>query len=165
MTTTDSETKRSIIKTISKRIQTIMDRSNKHQDNNLALNNSNDEPELTLNTSSSNLIETIPERKPKFLSQNYIVIALLFMINLVNFMDRFTIAGVLGETQAYFKIDDTSSGLLQTVFTISYMLLAPLFGYLGDRYTRKWIIVFGVTFWSLMTLLGSFVPPDVTLNL
>lgn len=41
------------------------------------------------------------------------------------------------------------------------MLLAPLFGYLGDRYERKWIIIFGVGFWSLTTLLGAFVPNDV----
>jgi MFS family permease len=41
------------------------------------------------------------------------------------------------------------------------MLLAPLFGYLGDRYSRKWIIIFGISFWSLMTFLGSFMPQDV----
>ena len=102
--------------------------------------------------------------------------------------------GVLKETQNYFKIDDSSSGLLQTVFICSYMLLAPLFGYLGwlffifmlllfifcccflstfstffaltgDRYPRKWIIIFGVSFWSMMTFLGSFVPADVITNL
>jgi MFS family permease len=39
--------------------------------------------------------------------------------------------------------------------------MAPLFGYLGDRYNRKYLIVGGITFWSLMTLLGSFVPRNV----
>lgn len=67
-------------------------------------------------------------------------------------------------TQDYFKISDSESGLLQTVFICTYMLLAPLFGYLGDRYTRKWIIVFGVTLWCLMTFLGSLVPPDVSIS-
>ncbi len=65
------------------------------------------------------------------------------------------------ETQVYFNITDGESGLLQTVFICSYMLLAPLFGYLGDRYSRKWLIVFGISFWSFMTLIGSFVPRDV----
>ena len=69
--------------------------------------------------------------------------------------------GILKEMQAYFKIDDTSSGLLQTVFICSYMLIAPLFGYLGDRYPRKWIVILGLTFWSFMTLMGSFVGPNV----
>jgi MFS family permease len=63
--------------------------------------------------------------------------------------------------QVYFRIDDTSSGLLQTVFICSYMLIAPLFGYLGDRYPRKWLIIFGLAFWSSMTFLGSFVRSDV----
>ena len=35
------------------------------------------------------------------------------------------------------------------------MLTAPLFGYLGDRYSRKWILVFGLSMWSLSTLVGS----------
>jgi MFS transporter, Spinster family, sphingosine-1-phosphate transporter len=55
----------------------------------------------------------------------------LFLINLLNFMDRFAIAGVLELIQEYFKIDDAKAGLLQTVFVCSYMALAPLFGYLG----------------------------------
>jgi MFS family permease len=68
----------------------------------------------------------------------------------------------LGKVQDYFKISDSYGGLLQTVFVASYMLLAPLFGYLGDRYPRKWLIVFGITFWSAMTLAGSFVPANVS---
>jgi MFS family permease len=70
--------------------------------------------------------------------------------------------GVLVDIQKYFNINDGESGLLQTVFICSYMLLAPLFGYLGDRYSRKLIIIFGISFWSFMTLLGSFIPADVS---
>ena len=44
----------------------------------------------------------------------------------------------------------------QTAFVIFYMLTAPLFGYLGDRYSRKWILVVGLSMWSLSTLFGSF---------
>ncbi|PSN36607.1 Protein spinster [Blattella germanica] len=36
------------------------------------------------------------------------------------------------------------------------MIFAPLFGYLGDRYSRRWIMAFGVSLWSLTTLAGSF---------
>uniref|UniRef100_A0A182P875 Major facilitator superfamily (MFS) profile domain-containing protein n=1 Tax=Anopheles epiroticus TaxID=199890 RepID=A0A182P875_9DIPT len=36
------------------------------------------------------------------------------------------------------------------------MVCAPVFGYLGDRYSRKWIMVLGVSLWSTTTLLGSF---------
>lgn len=77
----------------------------------------------------------------------------------------FFFQGVLLNVQSYFGINDSESGLLQTVFICSYMLLAPLFGYLGDRYSRKWIIIFGISFWSLMTFLGSLVPQNVCLPL
>lgn len=36
------------------------------------------------------------------------------------------------------------------------MVFAPIFGYLGDRYSRKWIMIMGVALWSGTTLLGSF---------
>ena len=73
--------------------------------------------------------------------------AVLFLINLLNFMDRFAIAGTLNESkrvpdervlvgvlekiQDDFDISNGQAGLLQTVFVCSYMALAPLFGYLG----------------------------------
>ncbi|XP_041053729.1 protein spinster homolog 3-like [Carcharodon carcharias] len=71
-------------------------------------------------------------------------------------MDRFIIAGVLSGIQDYFKISDTSAGLLQTVFICSYMILAPLFGYLGDRYNRKILMSIGIFIWCGVTLAGSF---------
>jgi MFS transporter, Spinster family, sphingosine-1-phosphate transporter len=74
---------------------------------------------------------------------------------------KFLFQGVLPDIQEYFSINDALSGFLQTSFTCSFMFFSPLFGYLGDRYQRKWIIIFGILFWSFMTLLGSFVPRDV----
>ena len=42
----------------------------------------------------------------------------------------------------------------QTAFVICYMLFAPLFGYLGDRLNRKYILMFGLALWSAATLVG-----------
>ena len=42
----------------------------------------------------------------------------------------------------------------QTAFVICYMLFAPLFGYLGDRYNRKSILMCGLALWSAATLVG-----------
>uniref|UniRef100_A0AAG5DHL2 Major facilitator superfamily (MFS) profile domain-containing protein n=1 Tax=Anopheles atroparvus TaxID=41427 RepID=A0AAG5DHL2_ANOAO len=86
----------------------------------------------------------------------WFTVGVLCFVNLINYMDRFTIAGVLTEIQDHFKIGDDEGGLLQTAFVLSYMICAPLFGYLGDRYSRKWIMVLGVSLWSTTTLLGSF---------
>lgn len=64
--------------------------------------------------------------------------------------------GVLDDIQKEFIIGDDLGGLLQTAFVISYMVCAPIFGYLGDRYSRRWIMILGVALWSGTTLLGSF---------
>ncbi|KAJ4439910.1 hypothetical protein ANN_08040, partial [Periplaneta americana] len=65
-------------------------------------------------------------------------------------------SGILNDVKSEFKIGDDLGGLLQTAFVISYMVFAPLFGYLGDRYSRRVIMALGVFLWSLTTLIGSF---------
>jgi MFS family permease len=49
--------------------------------------------------------------------------------------DRIT--GILTDIQCAFGIDDVGGGLIQTAFIASYMVCAPIFGYLGDRYSRR----------------------------
>ena len=58
-------------------------------------------------------------------------------------------------------LSDTEVALLQTGFIISYTFFCPMFGYLGDRYVRKRIMVTGVILWSLFTAAGSFAPVSV----
>uniref|UniRef100_G3PQ99 Protein spinster homolog 1 n=1 Tax=Gasterosteus aculeatus aculeatus TaxID=481459 RepID=G3PQ99_GASAC len=94
-----------------------------------------------------------------------LTVLILCYINLLNYMDRFTVAGVLPDIEQYFGIDDGKSGLLQTVFICSYMFLAPAFGYLGDRYNRKVIMSVGIMFWSLVTLASSYTPKEVSVCL
>ncbi|KFD46005.1 hypothetical protein M513_13122 [Trichuris suis] len=65
---------------------------------------------------------------------------------------------VLTELQEYYGIGDWEAGLLQTVFITFYMVFAPIFGYLGDRYSRKVIMICGVLVWSGAVLLSTFVP-------
>ncbi|XP_077068382.1 protein spinster homolog 1 [Siphateles boraxobius] len=86
-----------------------------------------------------------------------LTVIVLCYINLLNYMDRFTVAGVLTDIERFFGISDGKSGLLQTVFICSYMFLAPVFGYLGDRYNRKLIMSVGIFFWCLVTLASSFI--------
>ncbi|XP_077775578.1 protein spinster homolog 3 isoform X1 [Podarcis muralis] len=90
--------------------------------------------------------------------RSYIAIAVLCYLNLVNYMDWFLVPGVLQHVQTYFKLRDSSAGLLHTVFIICFLVAAPLFGYLGDRYNRKIILSAGVILWSGVTLASSFIP-------
>ncbi|XP_009676435.2 protein spinster homolog 3 isoform X1 [Struthio camelus] len=89
--------------------------------------------------------------------RDYVIVGVLCYANLINFMDWFIVPGILLDIQKYFKLSDGDAGLLQTVFTLCYMLAAPFFGYLGDRHNRKIILGAGVFFWSGVTLGSSFI--------
>ncbi len=64
--------------------------------------------------------------------------------------------------QKFFGINNKVAGLLNTVFIVCYMIFAPLFGYLGDRYSRKYVMAVGVLIWSAMTFVGSLMEKDVS---
>ncbi len=86
-------------------------------------------------------------------------LVVLIYVNLINYMDRSTVAGMIDsiKNDPHFNIhSDKYLGLLQTAFVICYMMFAPAFGYMGDRYNRKLILLVGLSFWSLSTLVGSF---------
>src|SRR5437899_12657737 len=74
-------------------------------------------------------------------------LALLLGINLFNYIDRQILSATLPKIQldaGVFRPDDPDLGLklglLTTGFMVSYMLLAPLFAWPGDRVSR-WVLV------------------------
>src|SRR4051812_24918644 len=76
-------------------------------------------------------------------------LALLLAINLFNYIDRSVLAAVMPTLMQTFTAPAWMFGLLTTVFIISYMCFAPLFGWLADRYRRWSLIAVGVILWSL----------------
>lgn len=110
---------------------------------------------LSSNSTSDNSVE-IHQPQSRLTKRQIISVAILCFVNLINYMDRYTIAGILTLIQCDLKIGDTEGGLLQTAFVGIYMICAPIFGYLGDRYSRRLIMAGGIFVWSLTTLLGSY---------
>src|SRR6266511_3403464 len=81
-------------------------------------------------------------------------LVLLLAINLFNYIDRYILAAVEPLISDHFfgVADETAqakTGLLATFFLVSYMVLAPLFGALSDRFSRWLIVAGGVAIWSL----------------
>jgi len=81
-------------------------------------------------------------------------LALLLCINLFNYIDRQVLAAVEPEIRKTFFLPGdlnarAMTGWLATAFLLSYMLLAPVFGFLADRISRWHIICFGVVIWSM----------------
>ena len=58
-----------------------------------------------------------------------------------------------------FDVNDKDIGTLQSAFIVTFMFLSAVFGYLGDRYSRKNIILFGIFVWQTFIIIGSLLQP------
>jgi MFS transporter, Spinster family, sphingosine-1-phosphate transporter len=83
-------------------------------------------------------------------------LALLFVINLFNYIDRQVLSAVLPKLELDATLFDpadpwlkTKLGLLTSAFLVSYTLLSPVFGWFGNQGRRWWVVGFGVVVWSL----------------
>jgi MFS transporter, Spinster family, sphingosine-1-phosphate transporter len=103
-------------------------------------------------------------------------LALLLLINLFNYIDRYVLAAVVGpikrtffgtdggslvgsdslmavlawfQHRLGFKPEDALLGLLGTAFMLIYMVGAPVFGRMAERRSRWGIVGLGVILWSL----------------
>ncbi|XP_050351244.1 protein spinster isoform X1 [Nymphalis io] len=119
----------------------------------LVINGDNDSATALLHEKQSRRRDNL--RDVSFIE--YMTVGVLCFVNLINYMDRFTLAGVLGDVKKEFSIRDDEAGFLQTVFVIAYMVFAPIFGYMGDRFSRRTIMAFGVALWCITTFIGSFI--------
>jgi MFS family permease len=101
---------------------------------------------------------------PASVARNSLI--LLLTINLFNYLDRYILAAVEPEIRkAFFAHDDPSvamakTGSLASAFLVTYMLAAPLFGFLADRMSRWVLVGISVAVWSLASgasgLAGTF---------
>jgi MFS transporter, Spinster family, sphingosine-1-phosphate transporter len=90
---------------------------------------------------------------------------LLLAINLFNYIDRQILAALEPDIRAtFFAPDDvnrmTKTGLLGVAFFVTYMISAPVLGFLADRISRWVIVGVAVILWSLASgasgLAGTF---------
>ena len=88
---------------------------------------------------------------------------LLTALNLFNFIDRYILFGVQPLVQKEFGVNDAKFGFLTTAFFFTYMIAAPLTGWLGDRFPRKPLIIIGALLWSAATLFTAAVHSYQTL--
>ncbi len=79
-------------------------------------------------------------------------LSLLIALNLLNYIDRYILPGELSLIKSEFRATDQQMGALTTALFIFYMIAAPLTGWLGDRFSRKPLIIAGAVLWSLATL-------------
>ncbi len=84
-------------------------------------------------------------------------LAVLTLINLVNYLDRFVVSSLVESLRKAFDATDFELSLLGPGFIVVYMLASPVFGALGDRGSRTRLIALGVALWSAATVAAGFV--------
>jgi MFS family permease len=110
-------------------------------------------------------------------------LVLLLAINLFNYIDRYVLAAVEPMISAEFfpeaerdpvkenlppdqraELEETKKnvhgkmGLLMTAFMFSYMIGAPIFGWLADRMSRWLLVAIGVILWTLASGASGWAP-------
>src|SRR5215470_17471497 len=103
-----------------------------------------------MNTSPSFEVNSTPQHRALF------ALSLLTFLNFINYIDRNVLYSVLELVKHEFQVTDAQLGLLGPAFLIAYTLASPIFGPLGDRYTRRYLIAAGVAVWSFATASCGF---------
>lgn len=85
----------------------------------------------------------------------WVVVALLWMVALLNYMDRQMLSTMKDAMQIdIVELQSAANfGRLMAVFLWIYGLMSPISGIIADRLNRKWLIVGSLFVWSFVTFL------------
>lgn len=86
-------------------------------------------------------------------SAGFGALLLLSFINLFNYLDRYILVALSPAIKRDLSLSDLQVGLLATAFMGCYLLVSPLFGWLGDTRPRYRLMASGVALWSVATAL------------
>lgn len=84
------------------------------------------------------------------------ILALLFAANLLIYVTRYLLAGLLPLVErAFAGTTKTQLGALASIFVAAYLVAAPLFGALADRLPRRWLLLGGAAVSAVATALAA----------
>lgn len=89
-------------------------------------------------------------------SHKYVVFALLYIAFCILFIDRAAISIALTSMSKDFGLTSSQSGLVLSIFYISYALIQVPGGWLSDKLGSKVVIIIAVLMWSIFTMLTGF---------
>lgn len=87
----------------------------------------------------------------------YVALTILFIINLLNYMDRYIPSSIKEQFKHDLHLNDFQTSLPLTTFIIVYMISSPIFGYLTDKgISRRLLLSIGILIWAISTCLTYF---------
>ena len=81
-----------------------------------------------------------------------VTFVVLFAMNLLDYLDRNILMAMKPQIASHIRMTDAQWGLLTSFFLVSYSLVSPAMGWLGDRYRRNRLLAIGVGLWSMATI-------------
>jgi MFS family permease len=104
---------------------------------------------------------------------SYYALAILSLVNFLNYIDRQVLPAVapLMLKDPQLKLTHAELGYIEAALLLSFTVLAPLFGRLGDRRSRTKLMASAAVIWSVATALSGwvdrlpFLPSGVQLHL
>jgi MFS family permease len=89
----------------------------------------------------------------KISSYAWVVVALLWPVVLLNYLDRQMISTIRASMRADIPsiANDQDFGTLMAVFMWVYALLSPVGGFIADRFNRRWTVIGSLFVWSAVT--------------
>ena len=98
------------------------------------------------------------EPSNSFTNHQLRVLAVLALINFVNFADRQAVPPLVPLLRDEFALTSTQISYLQVVLQAVLAAASLPFGYFADRFSRTRIIAWGIVFWSLATMASGLAP-------
>src|SRR5258707_6906479 len=88
---------------------------------------------------------------------SYYALSVLTLMNFLNYIDRQALPAVAPAMQRELGLTDTELGAMEAALLLSFTILAPPFGRLGDRYSRTRLMATAAVAWSIATGLTAWV--------
>jgi MFS family permease len=82
---------------------------------------------------------------------SYYALGVLTGVNFLNYIDRQVLPAVAYAMKQDLHLSDTEIGAMEDALLLSFTVLAPLFGRLGDRYSRTKLMAGAAAVWSIAT--------------
>ena len=84
---------------------------------------------------------------------SFYALGVLTGVNLLNYIDRQVLPAVAYamKQDPRLHLSDTEIGAMEAALLLSFTVLAPLFGRLGDRYSRTKLMAGAAVVWSVAT--------------
>ena len=85
-----------------------------------------------------------------------LLVAFMWVAYFLNYCDRQAVFSMTGSLKTDLKMTDTQLGLVGAIFLWIYAFGCPIAGQIGDRLSKRLLVVLSLVIWSLVTVATGF---------